>query len=100
MKNKNTILGITPSQSGALFINNIVGVSVFFTAASISLAFFPLYLGYAVASGAHVYERGAGNLLEDIKIFIEGLTDRSQKGNIGLSNHDSGKLFLNNALGL
>lgn len=61
--------GLSEVQSGGLLVNNLLGVGFFFGAATVSAAFFPLFLGYFISSGVHIYERKMG-ITDDVKSFL------------------------------
>lgn len=61
---------LTSVESGGLLVNNVLALGFFFGAATaISVVFFPLYIGYFIASGLHIYKRKL-EIAEDLKNFI------------------------------
>lgn len=62
MANKNTMYsgeGMTAEKSGGLFIANVAGIGFFLAAAAtVSIVFIPMYMGYSVSSGLQLYKRG------------------------------------------
>lgn len=66
---KKTKKELSSAQSGGLLLNNLLALGFFFGAASLSVVFFPLYLGYFVNSGLQVYERRV-QISDDIKSFL------------------------------
>lgn len=74
MANKNTKYtgeGMTAEKSGGLFITNVAGVGFFLAAAAtVSIIFLPMYMGYSVSSGLQVYKRGIKGIFHDIYAFM------------------------------
>ncbi len=77
MANKNTKYtgeGMTSEKSGGLFIANVAGVGFFLAAAAtVSIVFLPMYMGYSVSSGLQVYKRGFKGIMHDIHSFLNNV---------------------------
>ena len=66
--------GMTSERSGKLFLTNVAGVGFFLAAAAtVSLVFVPMYMGYSVSTGLQVYKRWVHGIFGDIKSFMHKL---------------------------
>jgi hypothetical protein len=70
-KTQYTWEGMTAEKSGGLFIANVAGIGFFLAAAAtVSIVFVPMYMGYSVSSGLQVYKRGFKGIMHDIHAFL------------------------------
>lgn len=62
---------MTAEKSGGLFIANVAGLGFFLAAAAtVSVVFIPMYMGYSVSSGLQLYKRGFQGICHDIHAFM------------------------------